>query len=156
MPSIAELLSPHNLENVISSEISQGCVFRIHLNEEEGVKGKNSGDNGRNKYFVVLGKTQDGNLIGFLLINSNINQKLPIEVRELHYPISAKAHSFLDKDSFVDCSQIKEIKREKFSTMFDANFKKGSIKDEDMTLIIDTVKSAAQVTNKQLKKFGLL
>ena len=43
MPSISNLLSPDNLNNIISSQVKRGSVFRMHLDEEEGVKGKNHG-----------------------------------------------------------------------------------------------------------------
>lgn len=156
MPSISELLSPSNLNNLISKEITKGCVFRMHLNTAEGVTGKNPGDDGRNKYFVVIGTTTEGNLVGFLLVNSNINPRLSDEIKDLHYPIYAKDHPFLERDSFVDCSRIKEIKQEKFSAMFDKDFKKGHINENDLELIIGAVKSSELVTNKQLKKYGLL
>ena len=124
MPSVSNLLSPACLNSLMSSQIKRGNVFRMHLDKDEGVKGKNAGDNGRNKYFVVLGITDDGNIIGFVLINSHVNKNLPAELKDLHYPISASSYPFLSNNSFIDCSSIKEIERMKFSTLFNFDSKK--------------------------------
>ena len=56
----------------------------------KGVKGKNVGDVGRNKYFVVLGHDTEGNAIGFVLIDSHINPYLPNKRKDAHYKIFAK------------------------------------------------------------------
>lgn len=156
MPSFYDLLNPQNKEKLITTQLKQGCVFRMHLASEEGVKDKNPGDNGRNKFFVVLGVTQSGDVIGIVLINSNINSNLPKELKDLHYPLLAKDHDFLTRNSFVDCSQIKEIKRDRFASMFNVSSQKGIIKEKDIELIIGAVKSSGLIPVKQLKKFGLL
>lgn len=155
MPSISNLLSPDNLNNIISYQVKRGSVFRMHLDEEEGVKGKNHGENGRNKYFVVLGVANDGSVIGFVLINSHVNANLPDELKDLHYPINVSSYPFLKRNSFVNCSIIKEINRSKFSLLFSPNSKKGEIKEEDMDMIIGAVKSSPSIPPKLLKKFGI-
>lgn len=39
-------------------KVSDGFVeYRMYLGENEGVKGKNHGDEGRNKYFVAAQRT---------------------------------------------------------------------------------------------------
>ena len=155
MPSISNILSSENLGNLMSSFIKRGSVFRIHLDKEEGITGKKPGDNGRNKYFVVLGINDDGSIIGFVLINSHVNANLSDELKDLHYPISVSSYPFLKRNSFIDCSRIKEIEKSKFSSLFNINSKKGEIKEEDLEMIIGAVKSSPSVTPKQLKKFGI-
>lgn len=46
---------------------------------------KNKGDDGRKKYFIVIGKDQEGNAIGFVLINSEVNPHLPACRKERAY-----------------------------------------------------------------------
>ena len=73
MTTLGELLSDNSKQNLLST-IQRGDVIRMEMTPKEGVKPKNEGDESRNKYFIVLGKTDDGKLIGFVLINTNINQ----------------------------------------------------------------------------------
>ena len=50
MAKLKDLLSTVSQETLVSSQAVEGMVFRMHLGDEEGVKGKNVGDVGRNKY----------------------------------------------------------------------------------------------------------
>lgn len=63
-----DLLPQETVERMLLSRVSVGEVFRMHLGKEENIKGKNPGDDGRNKYFVVLGHDLDGNAIGVVII----------------------------------------------------------------------------------------
>ena len=54
-----DLLPQETVERMLLSRVSVGEVFRMHLGKEENIKGKNPGDDGRNKYFVVLGPALD-------------------------------------------------------------------------------------------------
>ena len=114
MANLKDLLSSASMENLISSQAVEGSVFRMHLGVKEGVKGKNSGDDGRNKYFVVLGHDSEGNAIGFVLVDTNINPNLPIKRQLAHYKILAKDNAFLDGvDRYVDCSDFKVISKKR-------------------------------------------
>lgn len=90
MGSIADRLSGKQKERLVTSSLSEGEVFRMHLGDEENVKGKNSGDDGRNKYFIIIGHDSEGNAIGFVLIDTQINPYLPDKRKDMHYPLSAK------------------------------------------------------------------
>lgn len=67
MVSLKDLLSKESKENLLQS-IERGDVIRMKLTTAEGITPKNPGDTDRNKYFVVLGKTPDGCLIGFVVM----------------------------------------------------------------------------------------
>ena len=83
--------------------------FIVCPTKGEGIIPKNKGDEGRKKFFVVVGKDQEGNAIGFVLINSEINKHLPESRRKLHYLLKASEYEFLgDQDRFVDCSDFKK------------------------------------------------
>lgn len=73
-----DLLPQETVERMLLSNVSVGEVFRMHLGKEENIKGKNPGDDGRNKYFVVLGHDLDGNAIGVVIIDTKINPNLPL------------------------------------------------------------------------------
>lgn len=108
MVNFKELLGNNNqLQNLLLDTVEEGEVYRLCLTKEEGIIPKNKGDEGRKKFFVVVGKDQEGNAIGFVLINSEINKHLPESRRKLHYLLKASEYEFLgDQDRFVDCSDF--------------------------------------------------
>lgn len=156
MASIGEMLTPEKKGDIIEKSLRIGDVYRMKLTQEEGISPKNKDDNSRNKFFIVIGKDNDGNAIGFVVINSNINPNLQQVIKDLYYPISASKYSFLSKDSFVNCANLKEIEKNKFSTKFDSSKNKGCICEDDLDLIIEAVRSSPLIPPKTLKRFGLL
>lgn len=136
------------------SVIKRGDVIRMRLTRKEGVTPKNDCDDARNKYFIVLGKTADGKLIGFVLINTNINSNLSAVLKDLHYPLHPDKYPFLEKTRYVYCGQLKQICLTDFSERQFHIF--GSIEEEDILLIIDALSSSPIEEKKNLKKFGLL
>jgi len=153
MVTFSDLLSDSDKSQLIDKCIEPGDVFLMTLTEDEGVTPKNKEDNSRNKFFIVLGKDSNDDLIGFVLVNSAINPGLPQVLKDLHYPLSASKYSFLKKNSFVDCSDLKTITKSKFDSMFSGE--KDKIESEDLDLIVEALKSSPKAIPKKLKKFGL-
>lgn len=149
-------MTKSEIETAFGVPIHEGSVFRLHLGEEEGVKDKNLGDNGRNKYFVVLGISEEDLLCGVVLINTTICKGLPVHIKECHIPISARTYDFLEGiDRYVDCSSIKEISFKKFKDSF-VHCYKGMITREDLDRITNVVVGYDNAIPKQLKKFSLI
>ena len=156
MSKLSDILSEKNLERLILSSASDGDVFRMHLGEEENVKGKEKEDDGRNKYFILLGQDSEGNALGFVLIDTAINPHLPLRRKELHYPLSASKYQFLNgKNRFVDCSDFKIISHKRFTELFGADKSKGKIEYDDLSYIKQAVKDYEDASPKLLKRFGL-
>lgn len=155
MTTIGDLLSDDQKQTLINDSVEVGNVYRMKLGPEENVTPKNPDDDSRNKYFIIVGKDRDGNALGFVLINSSINANLPDPIKDLHYPVSPSKYPFLVKTSFIDCSDLKTINKDKFDSIFDSSKEKGQIKEDDLELIISTLQSSPKVTPKQLKRFGL-
>lgn len=154
---LPDFLSDQCLENLIIKNVTEGEIFRMRLSEDEGVKDKNRGDNGRNKYFVILGHDSEGNAIGFVLIDSQINPYLPKKRKDLHYPIKASKYSFLDgKNRFIDCSDFKIISKAKFSKLFGAEKSKGKLDEDDLAFVKEATAHYEDASPKQLKRFGLI
>ncbi len=152
-----KLLPQEVSERLLISSVRVGEVYRMHLDEREKVKGKDFQDGGRNKYFIVLGHDLDGNALGFVLIDSEINPALPLKRKQLHYPLSAEKYVFLDgKNRFVDCSDLKEIAARRFKELFSKDKAKGMIEEDDLILIREAVISYEDVSPKLLKRFGLI
>ncbi len=64
----------------------------------------------KNKYYVVVGITDDHIALGTVYINSEVNPNLfrAERLKKLHIPVLASDNPFLKWDSFIDCSQIQE------------------------------------------------
>ena len=156
MANLKDLLSAESMENLTSSQAVEGAVFRMHLGAEEGVKGKSPGDDGRNKYFVVLGHDSEGNALGFVLVDSNINPNLPQKRQNAHYKIMAKDNAFLEGvDRYVDCSDFKVITKKRFSDLFGKEKSKGTIDAASLTAIKEMTSNYEDASPKMLKRFGL-
>lgn len=157
MGTLADILSEKNRQELILSSVSEGDVFRMHLGENEAVKGKGKLDDGRNKYFVLLGQDSEGNALGFVLIDSEINPYLPPRRKELHYPLLASKYLFLNgKNRFVDCSDFKVVSHKRFVELFGADKSKGKIEPEDLSYIKQAVISYEDASPKLLKRFKLI
>lgn len=139
-------------DELTQNSINIGDVHLLNLDQNNGITPK-SGDTTRNKFFIVLGFDNKGNVIGGLVINSKINYKLPPSVTDYQLPISVEQLPFLEHNSFINCSKIIVAKRSKFNkTTY-----RGEISDtEMMELIINTVKESPTVNKMQLKEFGIV
>lgn len=92
------------------SEIKIGDVFRITMNKANGITPK-PGDNSRDKFFVVLGFDENGNVYGGVIFNSYININLPPFIQAMQHLVKGDDYEFLSHDSYIDCSSIKTVKR---------------------------------------------
>lgn len=139
-------------DKLTQNSINIGDVHLLNLDQNNGITPK-SGDTTRNKFFIVLGFDNEGNVIGGLVINSKINYKLPPSVTDYQLPVSVEQFPFLEHNSFVNCSKIIVAKRSKFNkTTY-----RGEISDtEMMELIINTIKESPTVNKMQLKEFGIV
>ena len=137
MTNIGDLLG-NAANELLQSSINVGDVYLLNLYPSNGITPKND-DATRNKFFIVLGFDNEGNVIGGLVINSK--------------PISVKQCPFLQHNSFVNCSKIIVAKRTKFSK----DTYRGEISDTELLeLIIETVKESPTINKKQLKDFGII
>lgn len=129
-----------------------GDVHMLVLDKSNGITPKD-GDNTRNKFFVVLGFDKEGNVIGGLVINSNINHRLPSTITDYQLPVTVEQCPFLKHNSYVNCSRLITAERNKF----DMSTYRGEIQDCDlMEQIVGTVKESPTASKKMLKDFGII
>lgn len=150
MTNISDLLSSDNLKALAKQSIKVGNVYRIKMTEANGIKPK-AGDASRNKFFVVLGFDNESNVYGGVIINSAVNKNIAPAIKYLQMPIKCGRYGFLSHDSFVDCSKLKVAHIEKFKSW---KFL-GEMLEEDVGLIIGTIKESPVETAVRLSKFGL-
>ena len=150
MIKLADYISKNNLSELTKHTIEVGDVYRIKMDQTNGIVPK-AGDDYSNKYFIVLGFDTEGNAYGGVIINSGINRNVPQSIQDWHMPIKCSKYNFLSHDSFVDCSKLKHAPIAKFGGW---EFK-GKIEEEDVKLIIATIKESPNETPKHLAAYGL-
>lgn len=150
MTKLSDLLDDNSLKDIAKKTIKVGDVFRIKMDQRNGIIPK-KGDESRNKFFIVLGFDSEGNIYGGVIINSNINQRIPQAIKDWQMPIKCSKYAFLEHDSFVDCSKLKCASADKFSTWKYL----GSVESEDVEIILGTIKESPNETQEHLAMFGL-
>lgn len=133
------------------SAIQVGEVFYLPLGRNERIE-PGEGYSTRNKYLIVLGFSPEGDVICGAVFNSRINQKLPLEIQQYHYPIDYRKYSFLSHQSFVDCSSLIPVSRNKFR----ADSRCGQLDGEDLGYVLEAVVEAPTTRMAELVYFGLL
>lgn len=133
------------------SEIKIGDVFRITMNKANGITPK-PGDNSRDKFFVVLGFDENGNVYGGVIFNSYININLPPFIQAMQHLIKVGDYEFLSHDSYIDCSSIKTVKKAK---LLKSN-SLGRLRTDDVSKVCEKIRSNTRISKIELRKFGLL
>lgn len=151
MTNIGDLLG-EKVNKIFQDNLNVGDIHRLKdLNEDNGITPK-KGDRTRDKFFIILGFDEGGNIIGGVIINSNINYKLPDYITDYLMPVTVKQFPFLNHNSFIDCSKIIIAER----TCFTKDTYRGVITNQEMLdLIIGTIKESPTVNKKELENFGI-
>ncbi len=147
---ISDALNDEDLTRLASHTVRVGDVYEITMTKANGIIPK-VGFSSRDKYFIVLGFDSNGVAYGGVIINSRININLPAHLKIYHMPIKQSKYSFLRYDSFVDCLELKEVHSRKFNEW---NYL-GAIDEDDVDLIIGTVKESPVENQQRLAQFGL-
>ena len=150
MTTLFEMLNNDSIKAIAKNTVKVGDVYRIKMDERNGIKPK-AGDKSRNKYFIVLGFDSEGNAYGGVIINSEINPNIPQSMKNCHLYIECSKYSFLDHDSYVDCSKLKIANIEKFGKWQYLGF----FSLEDVQLITTTIQGSPNETKEHLAMFGL-
>lgn len=149
MTKLSDILSTCNIEAIYQPEI--GDVFLINLTREEGITPKTRDDT-RNKFYIALGFDEYGNAYGGVVINSHVNQNMPMHIQRAHMPLNSYNYSFLSHNSFIDCSKLFVVRKEKLNK----ESYKGILSEEDLLLAIGTVKESKTINRILLKRVKLI
>lgn len=151
MTTLGELFGD-KADSLVRMSVSVGDVYILPLTKEEGITPKGRKDY-RDKFFIVLGFDDSGNIIGGVVINSNINNKLPSVVTNYMLKVKAAQCPFLKHDSFINCSHLIVVSKEKFNR---ESFV-GRVEDKElMDLTIGAVTECPTISKQLLKDFGLI
>lgn len=132
-------------------EIKQGTVVYLSMDQSDGLT-LTDGYKSRYKYVTIIGETEDGYIIGSLLINSNANFFNQYN-EKCQYPLSYNDYpDFLEHKSWLDCSRLFCIPKEK---ILKGGYC-GTLSKEDMDLILQCLIDTPTISKKQKRIFGII
>ena len=127
-----------------------GQVLRMEMFPEDNVQPK-KGKSSKEKRFVIIGKDGD-TVVAALLINSNINEKLFMQIGPYQHLISCEQYGFLDHDSYVDGYLIREFNATRVLESADYL---GSLLPEDVLESIQRAVESPKIKPYLIKKYRL-
>ena len=122
--------------------IKIGDFYRIKMDDKDGITPKGN-DTHRYKYVIIIGHDKN-TLYGAVVTNTKDHHLIPIEFQ---YPISLHEYK-----CYVNCHKLYEVSSERLKP----DCFQGNISKDDYELIVGCVKTSQLISNKKLKKFGLL
>lgn len=150
MISFGDAIGEKLAKKLRTSAFRRGEVYLLHMNEEDGITVK-EGNTYQPKFFIVLGHDDHGNVYGGVVYDTEINQNhVPPYLKDLFLPIDDIAkYPWLTHNCFIDCTELKLTKRQKLLK----GKLVGSLDEEDIKLIINTVKMSPNENQIKLKTF---
>ena len=111
------------------------------------------------KRLIIIAVENNEITAATLFINSEINPEIinSEELRKLQYKILAADCNFLDHDSYIDCSSLKERTSESILKLLRQSSKThlGELNPNDFAQVKKLVKEAKTIPLRVKKKFGL-
>lgn len=114
MPSLYELLSEVSKEALVDHILTVGGIYHDNFTIGDGITPKHPGETSRDKFFVVMGINSEDTIMGFLFINSDINQNFGEGFKSLQKKLLKIDYPFLIRDSHLDCSKLRSMRKERF------------------------------------------
>ena len=148
-------ISQSQLGKLTKGSVFPGDIFRLEFTKQEGIIPKNKDNETRNKFFIVLGTTKDGGIIGFVLINTEINRNISPRMQNLHYKIKVADYPFLKKDRYICCGDLKQISTKEFFKRFQSGIV-GRLKENHLEVVKNYLSLSPKVSAQALRIFGLL
>ncbi|MGM9846329.1 MAG: hypothetical protein ACI31F_00075 [Muribaculaceae bacterium] len=149
------MASLDDAEKIDMSSVKVGDIIYVSLDEEDGLTLR-AGYKERLKYIVIIGFTPEGFAVGALLINSEINPaKRSPELLDCQYPLLHRNYShILDYDSWLDCSDIFEIRKLKITDK--VGKVKGHLIEEDRIRVMEFLKQTDVFDNVTKRRYGII
>lgn len=150
MANLGDFFPDKLKKNFAEQNITVGTVIKCFVRNTNPPK---------EKRFVVLGIDTNGNLIGVVYINSDINWKVirTEELAQLQHFVTKENNDYLDWDSYIDCSDLFELSYEEVNTSIQNKPQNvlGTVDANDLKTIKEHVKKSPKIKPKLLKKYKL-
>lgn len=112
------------------------------------------------KRFIIIGVSSDGNSIGIVYINTEINPNVfpTKELKDLHLPIDKDDRGIVDYLSYIDCSRIYERDKKKINELVanDPRILIGELTQQEKGSVISKLASARTISLVIKKKYGVV
>lgn len=149
--SLGDKFAKEYLESLFSRYLKPGAIFKLLTHHTTPPKIKR---------FVVVGIEEKIFSIAFLFINSEINLniiKTP-HLKSLQMPLAAYDRTYLDHDSYLDCSHLYEWSLHHLKEKYISNTKiyLGQLSDSDLEKAKRHITSAKTITKKLKTRYGFL
>lgn len=132
----------------VNSLLTVGSVFKFFLDDMNPPK---------TKRLVLVGEYY--NEYYFVIINSNKNTKVnySLYLQSLHLELNPEGREYLDKTSYVDCSQLRSYdKSYVFKVVFDRiRSHIGVMNENDINNVLHLLIKAETIKGKVKKRIGL-
>tara|TARA_R110002124_G_scaffold50201_1_gene146369 strand:- start:793 stop:1242 length:450 start_codon:yes stop_codon:yes gene_type:complete len=110
------------------------------------------------KYIIVVAKDNAEEDIAYVVINSEANPNVAYNsyLKSLHLKIDKANNPFLEKDSFVDCSKVREFSIDTVVEFLKKNPERavGNVSSSDLKSIHITITTATTIEPYIKKKYG--
>lgn len=110
------------------------------------------------KYIIVVAKDNDEEDIAYVVINSEANPNVAYNsyLKSLHLKIDKANNPFLEKDSFVDCSKLREFSIDTVVEFLKKNPERavGNVSSSVLKSIHITITTATTIEPYIKRKFG--
>lgn len=97
---------------------------------------------------------------GYLFLNSQINPNVfpTARLRAFHLPLEAAGREYLDHDSYLDCSDIKDMDLNRLKEIIfrDPSQHIGKLNEIDLETAKEKLKNAPTISKKQKEKYALI
>lgn len=139
-----------------NGEIEVGYIYRINLDEKDGITPK-GGIDYRPKFFIVIGSADYGYYVAYILINKSINKNYLYtkELLNCQFPLRVKDYPEILKidPSYANLAKIREIEKERL--LNEATFQ-GKLTAKDLELVMQALRNSETITTKEKKRYGLM
>lgn len=150
--------------------MSLGDLFPDHLKKEFADRNIDLGNTllikvedfklNYDKYLVIVGLDNQNIEAACVVINSDINQNIAptTYLQNLHLLVELIKHPFLQRDSYLNCSELKEYPKQDLINFLIANPERlvGNIDIDLLTNAYKTIKRASTIPQYLKNKYGFI
>ncbi len=149
-PKLSESFSNNYIQDYVEKNLKIGAVLRFNVFDTTPPKIKR---------MVIIGISSNRLSVAVLYFNSEINPNLfpTQELKQLHLKFKKQNRNYLDKNCFLDCSQLFEKTFEAIKNLLldNPDYIPGELSTKDIHILKSTVKTARTIPVKLKKRYNL-
>jgi len=149
-PPLSENFPDDIKETAAKAKLMPGTVLRAKVQDTNPPK---------EKIFVIVGINSDSTILATVYINSEINPNIfkSDKLKSLHHRLSKTGRSYLDHDSFIDCSKVVQKNLEEVKNLIVSNplVVVGVLSTTDLLMVTSAIQNAFTIDERIKRKFGL-